>query len=227
MGADLRTYALVSATLGKYCGATALTFNMHACSTLWSGLLADDLDMTPRRSRSTSATARVHFSRVVKDGAIYAQPFSEGSAAAAGKAPFGTLARQGGRRLAHQRQEDLRLALRRRALLRRAVHRGQAGQLHAATRCTSRCPRMQPGFTITGDWDPLGMRGTGVAHARVQGRVRAGRRADDAARPVLPGGRPLAAHVHHAVAHLHGHRRRGLRVHGQVPARRARRACRR
>ena len=43
-GADLRTYALVSATLGKYCGATALTFNMHACSTLWPGLLADDLD---------------------------------------------------------------------------------------------------------------------------------------------------------------------------------------
>jgi alkylation response protein AidB-like acyl-CoA dehydrogenase len=33
MGADLPTYALVSATLGKYCGATALTFNMHACST--------------------------------------------------------------------------------------------------------------------------------------------------------------------------------------------------
>jgi alkylation response protein AidB-like acyl-CoA dehydrogenase len=46
MGADLRTYALVSATFGKYCGATALTFNMHACSTLWPGLLADDLDMT-------------------------------------------------------------------------------------------------------------------------------------------------------------------------------------
>ena len=47
MGADLRTYALVSATLGKYCGATALTFNMHACSTLWPGILADALNMTP------------------------------------------------------------------------------------------------------------------------------------------------------------------------------------
>ena len=57
-GADLRTYALVSATLGKYCGATALTFNMHACSTLWPGLLADDLDMTAEQQKSTSATAR-------------------------------------------------------------------------------------------------------------------------------------------------------------------------
>jgi len=36
-GADLKTYALVSATLGKYCGATALTFNMHACSTCGRG----------------------------------------------------------------------------------------------------------------------------------------------------------------------------------------------
>ena len=30
LGADLQTYGIVSATLGKYCGATALTFNMHA-----------------------------------------------------------------------------------------------------------------------------------------------------------------------------------------------------
>ncbi|HTP61756.1 MAG TPA: acyl-CoA dehydrogenase family protein, partial [Burkholderiales bacterium] len=92
MGADLRTYALVSATLGKYCGATALTFNMHACSTLWPGLLADDLDMTAEQKAEHERYRAVHFSRVVKEGAIYAQPFSEGSAAAAGKAPFGTLA---------------------------------------------------------------------------------------------------------------------------------------
>ena len=51
-GADLRTYALVSATLGKYCGATALTFNMHACSTLWPGLLADDLNMTAEQKKA-------------------------------------------------------------------------------------------------------------------------------------------------------------------------------
>ena len=43
------------------------------------------------------------------------------------------------------------------------------------------------------------------------------RRADDAAGSIS-GGRPLAAHVHHAVFHLHGHRHRGLRVHSQVRA---------
>src|SRR5947208_13924644 len=46
-GADLRTYSIVSATLGKYCGATALTYNMHACPMLWPGALSDDLDLPP------------------------------------------------------------------------------------------------------------------------------------------------------------------------------------
>ena len=91
-GADLRSYAIVSATLGKYCGATALTFNMHACSTLWPGVLADDLDMTAEQKREHERHRTTHFERVVNQGAVYAQPFSEGSAAAAGRAPFGTLA---------------------------------------------------------------------------------------------------------------------------------------
>ena len=36
-GADYRAYSLVAAEVGRYCGATALTWNMHVCSTLWSG----------------------------------------------------------------------------------------------------------------------------------------------------------------------------------------------
>ena len=45
LGADYQTYAIAAAEIGRYCGATALTWNMHVCSTLWSGPLADDLDM--------------------------------------------------------------------------------------------------------------------------------------------------------------------------------------
>jgi len=92
LDADFRTYSLVSATLGKYCGATALTFNMHACSMLWPGILVDDLDLSAEEKAEHERHRKFHFERVVKQGAIYAQPFSEGSAAAAGKAPFGTLA---------------------------------------------------------------------------------------------------------------------------------------
>ena len=158
-GADLRTYALVSATLGKYCGATALTFNMHACSTFWPGLLADDLDMTPAQKQEHERYRAVHFDRVVKDGAIYAQPFSEGSAAAAGKAPFGTLAAKvdGGWRVNGKK-----------------IFASLSGAAHYyGVLCTEDKPGSSmrdtlyiavpadvPGFTITGDWDPLGMRGT-------------------------------------------------------------------
>ena len=62
-GADLRTYSIVSATLGKYCGATALTFNMHACSMLWPGALADDLDMTSAQRAEHEKHRAIHFAR--------------------------------------------------------------------------------------------------------------------------------------------------------------------
>ena len=45
LGADFKTYCLAAAEMGRYCGSTALSFNMHVCSTLWSGARTDDLDM--------------------------------------------------------------------------------------------------------------------------------------------------------------------------------------
>ena len=92
MGADYATYAMVSAEIGRWCGATALTFNMHVCTMMWSGLLSEDLDMTPEQRALHRVHQQAHFARVVNGGAIYAQPFSEGGAAAAGAQPFGTTA---------------------------------------------------------------------------------------------------------------------------------------
>ena len=37
-GFSLGEYAMVGAEIGKYCGATALTFNMHNSSMMWSRL---------------------------------------------------------------------------------------------------------------------------------------------------------------------------------------------
>ena len=159
MGADLRTYSLVSATLGKYCGATALTFNMHACSTLWPGVLADDLDMTAAQRAEHEHYRAVHYGRVVKDGAIYAQPFSEGSAAAAGRAPFGTLAAKvdGGWRINGKKIfASLSGAANYYGVLCTEDKPGRTMQdtLYMAV------PAEASGFSIVGDWDPLGMRGT-------------------------------------------------------------------
>src|SRR5882672_11302569 len=93
LGADFRTYCLAAAELGRFCGATALSWNMHVCSTLWTGALSDDLDMTPQERETHHTRRRKHYRRIVDDGAIYSQPFSEGGAAAAGAVAFGTEAK--------------------------------------------------------------------------------------------------------------------------------------
>ncbi len=158
-GADFKTYSLVSATLGKYCGATALTFNMHACSTLWPGILTDDLDLTTEETAAHERHRQIHFERVVKDGAIYAQPFSEGSAAAAGRAPFGTLAAKvdGGWLINGKKIfASLSGAANYYGMLctEDRPDRSMRDTLYLAV------PADSPGLEITGDWDPLGMRGT-------------------------------------------------------------------
>ena len=158
LGADFATYALVAAEMGRHCGATALTFNMHVCSTLWSGPLADDLDMTAEQRAQHDANRKVHFERIL-NGAIYAQPFSEGSAAAAGKAPFGTTARKvdGGWRISGKKIfASLSGAANYYGVLctEDKPDAGVRDTLYIAV------PGDAEGFSIVGDWDPLGMRGT-------------------------------------------------------------------
>src|SRR5258706_9448695 len=74
LGASYRTYCLAAAELGRYCGATALSWNMHVSSTLWTGALADDLEMTPAERAEHDDRRRLHYRRIVDDGAIYSQP---------------------------------------------------------------------------------------------------------------------------------------------------------
>src|ERR1700741_1485366 len=93
LGASFRTYCLAAAELGRYCGATALSWNMHVCSTLWTGALADDLGLSGEERAAQNAARGTHYRRIVENGAIYSQPFSEGGAAAAGAAAFGTEAK--------------------------------------------------------------------------------------------------------------------------------------
>lgn len=158
-GADLKTYALVSATLGKYCGATALTFNMHACSTLWPGALAEALDMTAGQRAEHEKHRAIHFQRVVAQGAIYAQPFSEGSAAAAGRAPFGTTARrvEGGWRINGRK---IFASLSGAADYYGLLCTEEKPELSMQDTLYIAVPAKAPGLTVTGEWDPLGMRGT-------------------------------------------------------------------
>jgi len=158
-GADFATYVMTAAEIGRHCGATALTLNMHVSSTMWIGFIADDLDMTPAQRASHEEHRAMHFKRIVEQGKVYSQPFSEGGAAAAGKAPFGTLARKvDGGYVVNGKKIFASLA-------------GAAD--YYGVLCTLDIPgatqrdvlylaidRNAPGVTVSGDWDPLGMRGT-------------------------------------------------------------------
>ncbi len=78
MGASYTDYMRVSEEIGRHCGSTGLTFNMHNATMIWAGEVADKLDM-PAEVRAEHERRRAEMFRgVVEDGEIHSQPFSEG-----------------------------------------------------------------------------------------------------------------------------------------------------
>ena len=162
LGADYETYCLVSAEIGRWCGATALTFNMHAASMLWPALMADGIEMTvPEREAHERRRAAI-YAKVLRDGAIFAQPFSEpNAAAAAGRAPFGTVARpvEGGWRVSGRKHfASLSGAAHYYSILCTEEIPGEAADVRRTAFLA--VPAAAPGFRIEGEWDTLGMRAT-------------------------------------------------------------------
>ena len=159
MGADFATYALVAAEMGRHCGATALSYNMHVCSTLWAGLIADTLDMTLEQRDDHAANRALHFANVVERGLVYSQPFSEGGAAAAGKAPWGTLAQpvEGGYVVTGKK---IFASLSGAADFYGVLCTVDKPGANVRDSLYLAVPATAEGVAITGDWDPLGMRGT-------------------------------------------------------------------
>ena len=159
LGADFATYVMVAAEIGRHCGATALSYNMHVSSCMWSGFIADALDMTPAQRAEHERFRAGHYDNIVRLGKVYSQPFSEGGAAAAGKAPFGTLARavDGGYVVSGKKIfASLAGAADFYGVLCTLDHPGatQRDSLYLAL------PADADGVRVVGDWDPLGMRGT-------------------------------------------------------------------
>lgn len=161
MGANYQTYALTAAEIGRYCGSTALTWNMHVCSTLWSGPLADDLEMDRETRAAHERRRAIHYRRIMDEGAIYSQPFSEGGAAAAGGVAFGTEAKPvPGGWVVNGKKIFASLA----------GHADYYGVLCTEVEEGAKATRRNTlylaiaaaseGISVVGDWDPLGMRGT-------------------------------------------------------------------
>jgi alkylation response protein AidB-like acyl-CoA dehydrogenase len=159
LGADFETYALVVAELGRHCGATALCFNMHASACLVSGIVADRLEMSAQQRVEHQRHRAEHYASIVDGGKLHSQPFSEGGAAAAGKAAWATLARRvdGGYRIQGRKIfASLSGAADYYGVLCTLDHPGATlrDALYLAV------PADAAGVSICGDWDPLGMRGT-------------------------------------------------------------------
>jgi len=160
-GASFASYCLAAAELGRYCGATALSWNMHVCSTLWTGALADALEMSAAERAEHNARRRLHYARIVGEGALYSQPFSEGGAAAAGAAPFGTEAKPvDGGFLVNGKKifASLSGAADYYGVL--CTERTQGDAAKRRNTLYLALPARANGVSVTGDWDPLGMRGT-------------------------------------------------------------------
>lgn len=162
LGADYATYCQVGREIGRWCPATALTFNMHSCSMLWSSQVCDQLPLSAAE-RALHETRRAGIYRlVIEEAALFAQPFSEPNhEVAAGRAPFGTTARKvdGGWRLNGSKHFA--------SLAGHATHYGilctedrPDGQLSARDTAYLAVAADSPGFAVAGDWDTLGMRAT-------------------------------------------------------------------
>ena len=78
MGASYADYMRVSEEIGRHCGSTGLTFNMHNATMLWAGQVADLLDMSPEERETHERRRAEMFRGVVENGEIHSQPFSEG-----------------------------------------------------------------------------------------------------------------------------------------------------
>ena len=162
IGADFGTYARVSAELGKWCGATALTFNMHAQTTFWTGNVFDGLPVDDDVRAAQHAKRKKLYAKVLDEGCIFAQPFSEpNSAAAAGKAPFGTTAKKvDGGWIVNGVKHFASLSGAASHYSMVCTVEGDEGSAKVKNAVYLCVPGDAEGFEIFGPWDPVGMRAT-------------------------------------------------------------------
>jgi alkylation response protein AidB-like acyl-CoA dehydrogenase len=165
LGADFETYCLVAEQLARGNASTALTYNMHALTMMMMGPLIKGIELPPAvRERHEALSAR-RYREVAEHGVFYGQPHSEPVEAGqtdqlnVGGRRFGTRAeRVDGGYLINGRKFFVSLAG-------AAHYYATPALLVADGPWESRTlylaiPRDASGVEFTGEWDPLGMRGT-------------------------------------------------------------------
>jgi alkylation response protein AidB-like acyl-CoA dehydrogenase len=154
LGASFADYMHLSARLGGYCAMTALTFNMHCQTVLWTGIVADELDLSDdERARHETIRADL-YRRILDNGEIMSQPLSEGVArgATAGVLTEATPVDGGWNVTGRKIFASLSGAASAYNLTVKVP--GEEQVRFVSVRAEN------PGVKIVGDWDTLGMRGT-------------------------------------------------------------------
>jgi alkylation response protein AidB-like acyl-CoA dehydrogenase len=154
LGATYADYVRVSEEVGRHCGATGLTFNMHNATMLWCGQVADLLELSPDQRERHERIRAAMYRGVVEDGLIHSQPFSEGLAPGATTGVSTRAVPVDGGWLVTGRKIFASLS-------------GSADFYNVTCQVPGEdeirllgVPATAPGVSIVDDWDPLGMRGT-------------------------------------------------------------------
>lgn len=159
-GFTLGEYAMVGAEIGKFCGATALTFNMHNSSMMWSRFMYDLPNLSDADRAAFAPLRERQFRRAVKEQGIYSQPISEAGQNWTSK-PAQTQCRKvdGGWRInGFKKFASLAGYCDYYSIVCTEVFDGIEPR-HEDTMIFV-VHKDAPGLEVRGDWDPLGMRGT-------------------------------------------------------------------
>ncbi|MBT6273769.1 MAG: acyl-CoA/acyl-ACP dehydrogenase [Chromatiales bacterium] len=166
LGGDFETYCLVSEQLAKGNASTALTYNMHCLTMMMMGEMADRYPMTDAQRERHGALRAAKFREVTEQGVFYGQPHSEpveqgetDTQYRVGGRRFGTRAEkvEGGYRV-NGRKFFVSLSGAADYFATPALLMGDAPWNERTLYL--QVPRDASGVQFSGEWDPLGMRGT-------------------------------------------------------------------
>jgi alkylation response protein AidB-like acyl-CoA dehydrogenase len=154
LGASFADYCRVSNELGRHAPATALSYNMHCVTMLLAGEIADGLTWNAEERAALDARRRTLYGGVVDGGTLHSQPFSEGNAPGATEGIATLAAPVDGGYLVTGRKIFASLS--------------EAAQIHNVVAMVPGDERVRflgvpagsEGLSITGEWDPVGMRAT-------------------------------------------------------------------
>ncbi|MFK7876650.1 MAG: acyl-CoA dehydrogenase family protein [Paracoccaceae bacterium] len=159
-GFSLGEYAMVGAEIGKYCGATALTFNMHNSTMMWARFMYEMPHLSDADRAAFQPLRERQFRRAVKEQGIYSQPISEAGQNWTSK-PAQTECRKvkGGWKInGFKKFASLAGYCDYYSIVCTEVFEGQAPR-HEDT-MNFIVHKDAPGLEVKGAWNPLGMRGT-------------------------------------------------------------------